>query len=349
MSKTIEVCGRTVGFGQKVVIIAEVGVNHNGDLDLALEMIESAASCGADIVKFQTIHPEGYVIPEAPKAGHQLRDQVGDSQLEMLKRMDVGDDWYPTLFECCDKNGVGFLSTPYEESGLELLLEVGVDALKTDSANLTNLRFLSNAAATGLPLLVSTGMATVDEIDDAVGVLRQGQSPFMLLHCVSSYPAPVDQLNLRVIKTLEDYEVPVGYSDHCPDAEAALGAVVLGACLLEKHFTTDKGLPGPDQKASADPDEFRKMVGSIRRVEQALGQDVPAPRACETESREKMRRSLCLSRDLKSGHILVADDLKAMRPGTGVSPARLESLVGQAVVRDLPCYHVLSFEDVTTK
>ena len=326
---------RLVGLGQPVFVIAEAGVNHNGDVTLAERLIDAAAAAGADAIKFQTFRADDLVAAGAPKAGYQLeRTGADESQLEMLRALELRTAEWERLVERCRARSLAFLSTPFDASSVELLVGLGVPALKIASPDLTNTLLLERAAATGLPLLVSTGMATGDEVEEALHALPEGR--VLLLHCVSAYPAPVEEANLRAIPAMaERFAVPVGYSDHTLGADVPLAAVALGACVVEKHLTLDRSLPGPDHAASMEPDELAELVRSVRAVESALGDGVKRPSPSEEANRPVVRRSLAAARDLAAGTTLEREMLTALRPGTGIAPTRVGEVVGRALVRDV--------------
>jgi len=326
---------RLVGPGAPVFVIAEAGVNHNGDPELAERLVDAAADAGADAVKFQTFSADQVVASSAPKAEYQReRTPDGESQLEMLRALELGADTWARLVERCRERSLAFLSTPFDGPSVELLVELGVPALKIASPDLTNDLLLEQAAATGLPLLLSTGMATGDEVEAALRCVAG--SPVVLLHCVSAYPAPVAEANVRAIPALaQRFGVPVGFSDHTLGAEAALAAVALGACAVEKHVTLDRTLPGPDHAASLSPDELAALVRSIRSVEQALGDGEKRPAPSEQPNIAVVRRSLAAARDLDSGTTLERAMLTALRPGTGIAPGRVAEVVGRTLVRDV--------------
>ncbi len=340
---------RNVGPGEPCFVIAEAGVNHNGDLDLARALLDAAADAGADAVKFQTFRADRVATATAPKAAYQ-RETTGasDSQRDMLARLELDANAHRALVAHCRDRDIAFLSSPFDLASVDLLVELGVPALKLGSGELTNRLLVDRAAGTGLPLLLSTGMATLDEVTAALEWARtRGATDVAVLHCVSEYPAPVDQLNLRAIATLADAcACPVGYSDHAAGTSAALAAVALGACIIEKHLTVDRALPGPDHRASCEPDELAALVRGVRDVEAALGDGIKRPAPCEADNRQQVRRSLATARAVSAGHALGPADLTALRPGTGIAPAHADRLVGRRARRDLPPNAILSWDDL---
>jgi N-acetylneuraminate synthase len=343
---------RHVGGGAPCFVIAEAGVNHNGDLDLARQLIDEAAGAGADAVKFQTFKANRLVTPEAPKAAYQaVNDPTKESQFEMLRRLELPDTWYPDLMARCASAGVVFLSTPFEEDSADQLARLGMAVFKLPSGELTNLPFLSHVARLGRPMIVSTGMAVLSEVEAALGAIRSaGDPPVVLLHCVSRYPTPIDEANVRAMVTLADaFGVPVGYSDHTDGIEAPLAAVALGAVVIEKHLTVDRGLPGPDHRASLEPAELADMVRRLRLVERSLGTGDKVPSAEERETAAVARKSLVLTRALPQGHRLTGEDLAIRRPGTGLPPSAFPIVVGRVLVRALPADAVLSPDDLVAE
>ena len=330
MVAEIIIDGHRIGAGQACFIIAEAGVNHNGDVDLALKLIDEAAAAGADAVKFQTFSAERLVTEGAPKAAYQETDGPPESQFEMLKRLELDEAAHETLIAQCREKGVVFLSSPFDEDSAAMLVRLGVPALKVGSGELTNIGFLEVLAGFGKPLIVSTGMATLEEVDTAVSIMRDAAADFALLHCVSAYPAQPEDCNLRAIHTLaETYSVPAGWSDHTTGINVAVGAAALGAAVIEKHLTVDRSLAGPDHKASLEPAEFKAMVESIRTVEAALGDGRKEPRAVEKKIAEVARKSLVAAQDLEAGAILTDEAVAVRRPGTGLAPAKRGVIVGK--------------------
>ena len=334
----IRIGGRAVGPGHPCFVIAEAGVNHNGDVERALALVDAAADARADAVKFQTFRAEAVVSRFAPKAAYQRSaTDPGESQLDMVRALELGADAHRRIAARCEARGVAFLSSPFDDASADLLVELGAPALKTGSGELTNLPFLAHLARKGLPLLVSTGMADLAEVERAVRTISEnGSPPLALLHCVSAYPASPRDANIRAMRTLsERFRVPVGFSDHALGDAIALAACALGADLVEKHFTLDKRLPGPDQAMSLSPDELAAFVARVRDVEAALGDGVKRPMPGERDVRAVARRSLVALGPLAAGTALDAGMLAAKRPGTGVPPDRLADVVGRRLALPL--------------
>jgi N,N'-diacetyllegionaminate synthase len=335
---------RRVGPGEPVFVIAEAGVNHNGDLELARRLVDAAADAGADAVKFQTFRAEAVAAADAPKAAYQLETTGGEeSQLEMLRALELGEDAHAELKRAAEERGLVFLSTPFDAASVALLDGLKVDAFKVSSADLTNAPLLEEIASRGRPVLLSTGMADLEEIAAALAVL--GDVGTILLHCVSSYPAPPEEANLRALRNMaERFGVPVGYSDHTVGYEVALAAVALGACALEKHVTLDRALPGPDHRASLEPGELAELVRSVRTVETSLGDGVKRPTESELANRSLARRSLHAAADLAPGTVLAGDMLVALRPGSGIPPGRLAEVIGRRLARPLAAGEQLGWD-----
>lgn len=339
---------------RKVFVIAEAGVNHNGSIDLALRLVDAARAAGADAVKFQTFRAEDVVTPQAVTADYQRSNTGETSQFDMIKKLELDEGAHAKVAQHCGEQGIEFFSTPFSEDAVAMLVRLGVKRLKLPSGEITNKPLLECAADTGLPLLMSSGMSTMDEVDRAVGWIaarwkKAGLPPpddanLTLMHCTSAYPAPADSLNLRAIDTMARHtRLPVGYSDHSEGIEAALAAVAMGATVIEKHLTLDKALPGPDHRASADPVEFATMVKAIRTVEAMLGDGRKEPQPIERNTRDVARRSLVVIRDLAAGHVLAASDLALRRPGTGIAPDQWERVIGRALTQALPAHTTLDW------
>lgn len=336
--QNIQVANKLIGPGQPVFVIAEAGVNHNGDLKMARALIDVAIEAGADAVKFQTFSADRLVTTDAPKAEYQLQT-TGDaeSQFEMLQRLELSADAHRELQSYCHERGIIFLSTPFDEEAVDLLDELGVPAFKISSGDLTNSPLLEYVAGKGKPVILSTGMSELSELIEAVSVLNTAgcENP-VLLHCVSNYPADPAEINLRAMNTMRSaFDVPVGFSDHTAGIHITLAAVALGACVIEKHFTLDRTLPGPDHRASLEPAELRELVRSIRSIESALGNGRKVPAASEIETAKAARRSLVAARDIPAGATLEREMVIMRRPGTGMAPAMIDSLLDRAAIRDI--------------
>jgi len=315
-----------------IFIIAEAGVNHNGSIALAKQLIDVAAKANADAVKFQTFIAEEVVSTDAPKAEYQKQTtDVSESQLDMIRKLELSKENHRELMDYANHKNIMFLSTPFDQKSVDLLIELGVPLIKISSGEITNHPFLKYIAKKGLPIILSTGMSTLEEVAEAVSVIKEaGCKDLILLHCTSNYPARVEDCNLLAMKTMADaFDVPVGYSDHTPGIYVALAAAAMGACVIEKHFTLDMNLPGPDHRASLEPDELEEMERGIRLVEKALGSPVKAPVESELEVRGVARRSIVAKVDIPAGAVITEDMLAFKRPGTGVAPKDISTILGK--------------------
>ena len=323
-----------IGSGQPCFVIAEAGVNHNGDIELAKRLIEVSAKAGADAVKFQSFRADRLVTSAAPTARYQREATAGEeSQLHMLRRLELPQEAHYKLQSVCRVQQVLFLSTPFEEESANFLEGLGVPAFKISSGDLTNLPFLTHVGRMGRPVILSTGMGTMDEVRTAVDTLEKaGNCHIVLLHCVSTYPTDPADVNLRAMQTMmRTFSCPVGFSDHTEGIEVSLAAVALGAAVIEKHVTLDRSLPGPDHRASLEPQKFEELVKGIRNIERALGHGRKIPVAAEAEMAAVARKSVVAARDIDAGTALTDDMLAIRRPGTGLSPDARPSLIGRRV------------------
>jgi N,N'-diacetyllegionaminate synthase len=323
----------------RTLIIAEAGVNHNGDLAMAKQLIDAAAKAGADLVKFQTFSADRLVTKTATKADYQTKNtKNADSQHEMLSRLELSAEMHDDLIAHCAEREIGFFSTAFDMESIELLVHLGQDLFKIPSGEITNLPYLRRIGELQKAVILSTGMATLGEIEAAIDVLEQAGTPrdrITVLHCTTEYPTPMSEVNLRAMLSIQQaFGVEVGYSDHTRGIEVAIAAVAMGASVIEKHFTMDCNLPGPDHKASLEPEGLEAMVSAIRNVEIALGDGVK--RLTESEARNKpvMRQSLVASQAIKAGEIFSTKNLITKRPGTGISPMRWDEVVGRVASRD---------------
>jgi N,N'-diacetyllegionaminate synthase len=331
-----------------VLVIAEAGVNHNGDLALALQLCDAARAAGADAVKFQTFRAQDLVVPGAPTAQYQARQTGQHDQFEMLRQLELSQVQHETIKAHCDAIGIEFCSTPFSVEAVDMLVRLGVRRIKMGSGELTYRALVERAAATRLPLLVSTGMATIDEIREALHWIAAAGGDLRavtVLHCTSAYPAPDGTLNLNAIRSMmRDLGVAVGYSDHSVGIEAPLTAVALGATVIEKHLTLDRSLPGPDHAASLEPDEFRRMVDGIRRVSAMLGDGVKAPAPQERDTAQVARRSIVAAVDIPAGAALAQDMLMCRRPATGIAPREMDAVIGRVARVSISAGSVLQWD-----
>lgn len=326
---------------KKVIIIAEAGVNHNASMDMARRLVREAAIAGADYVKFQTAVPELVISSLAPKAAYQ-KETTGEeeSQLEMCKAIHLPLSAYAELSELCKNEGIGFMSTPFDLVSIDCLKPLNQDFWKIPSGEITNLPYLRKIAALKSKVILSTGMSTLEEVEQAVEILEQGGTPrgsIYLLHCTTQYPTPYEDVNLLAMKSLESLNTAgVGYSDHTLGIEVPIAAVALGAKIIEKHFTLDKSLPGPDHRASLDPSELKAMVKSIRNIERAMGDGEKRVADSERSNIEVARKSIVASRAIKAGEIFTEDNITVKRPGNGLSPMMWDDVLGRKAKKDFP-------------
>ncbi|MFM9279948.1 N-acetylneuraminate synthase [Paenibacillus jiagnxiensis] len=329
-----------------VYVIAEVGVNHNGSLQRALACIDQAVGAGADAVKFQTFVSERLVTRQAQKAEYQTENTAStESQLEMLKKLELRFEDFVELKNYCAQKGIDFLSTPFDEQSAEFLDSIGVEAFKIGSGDMNNIPFLHQLNRYRRPVLLSTGMADLAEIQESLDALSD--CPVVLLHCTSDYPAPLEDVNLAAIQTLQQtFERTTGYSDHTEGIEISLAAAAFGAQVIEKHFTLDRTLPGPDHKASLEPQELAHLVSSLRRLERAWGDGVKRCMPSEANTRAVARKSVVAACKIMAGKVLEPSDLTVKRPGTGLAPKHYYSLIGRTANRDMQEEELFSWDDV---
>lgn len=320
----------------KVFIIAEAGVNHNGDIEVAEKLIDAAVLAGADAVKFQTFKAENLVRKDAAKAVYQKKTtDAGESQFEMLKKLELTPDMHKRLKNYCSQKGIIFLSAPFDIDSLHFLVHSGVDMIKIPSGEITNYPLLTAVGKTHKEVILSSGMSTLDEVKDAVNVLKDnGSKKITVLHCNTEYPTPYTDVNLNAMMTIKnELGVNIGYSDHTLGIEVPIAAVALGATVVEKHFTLNKNMEGPDHKASLEPEELREMVKSIRNIEQALGSEIKKPSASERKNIDVVRKSIVAKCDIKAGETFTENNLTTKRPGTGISPMLWEQVIGKRAKR----------------
>lgn len=343
----------------KTIIIAEAGVNHNGDFATAKKMIDAAKEAGADYVKFQTAVPELVISVFAEQAEYQKENTgIVESQLDMCRRIHLPLSAYKELSEYCKKVGIGFMSTPFDLTSIDVLAEIGQDYFKIPSGEITNLPYLRKIAEKGIPVILSTGMATIDEVEKAIRILTGEhhsipagfkptitRSDIIVLHCNTQYPTPYRDINLRAMQTMaEELFVKTGFSDHSLGIEAPIAAVAMGACVIEKHFTLSREMAGPDHKASLEPDELKAMVSAIRHVEEALGDGVKRVTDSERPNIALARKSIVAIRPIKEGEILTEENIYVKRPGNGVSPMLWDHAIGSEAIRDFAPDELIELE-----
>ncbi|MEA3321199.1 MAG: N-acetylneuraminate synthase [Bacillota bacterium] len=342
----MKIGNRYIGEDSATFIIAEAGVNHNGSIDIAKELIDAAATAGADAVKFQTFNSEKLASKFVQQAKYQKENTgIEESQVEMLKRLELSYKDHILLKRYCEKKGIEFLSTPFDIDSAKFLKGLGVDAFKIGSGDLNNIPYLIELDKLGLPVLLSTGMSNLSEIEESVSVLKE--SDFALLHCTSNYPTPYEDVNLKAIQSLKRVFLKiVGYSDHTNGIEISIAAVTLGAKIIEKHFTLDRSMPGPDHKASLEPNELKKLVESIRNTEKSLGDGIKRCMPSEIATREVARKSLVVTKDLEPGDILTDDTVTIKRPGNGLEPKYYSIIKGKSIKRSIKKDEVIQWNDV---
>lgn len=320
----------------RVFIIAEAGVNHNGSIETAKKLVDEAVLAGADAVKFQTFKAENLVCKNAQKAEYQMEttDQK-ETQFDMLKKLELSPDMHEQLIDYCEQRNIVFLSTPFDVASLHFLVQCGVPFIKIPSGELTNYPYLREVGKTGKRVILSTGMSTLQEVKDAVKVLKgNGSKEITILHCNTEYPTPYDDVNLKAMLTLRDeLDLSVGYSDHTQGIEIPIAAAALGATVIEKHFTLDRNMEGPDHRASLEPDELRAMVRAIRHIESALGDGKKEPSDSEKKNIGIVRKSIVARCDIKQGEVFTEENLTTKRPGTGISPMYWNEIIGRKAKR----------------
>ncbi len=323
----------------KTLIIAEAGVNHNGSLEMAFQLIDAAVAAGADAVKFQTFKADKVIAVHAPKACYQkVATGSAESQLEMVKKLELDEKAHTRLYQYCQDKGIQFLSTPFDLESIDLLYRLGLEIFKIPSGEITNLPYLRKLGALKKKLILSTGMADLGEIKDALDVLTEFGTPLgniTVLHCNTEYPTPFEDVNLRAMLTIRNAfpGISVGYSDHTPGIEVPIAAVAMGATVIEKHFTLDRNLPGPDHKASLEPDELKAMVQAIRNIEKALGTGIKKPSPSELKNKPIARKSIVASTTIEKGETFTEKNITVKRPGIGIIPMRWDEIIGHKATK----------------
>lgn len=343
---SFSIADRLITANSKPLVIAEIGINHDGCVQRGLRLVEAAAECGADGVKFQTFRADRLMKPSPARFAHQI--EGGESAYGMFRRLELSWDDHGKLKSCADDQGILFLSTPFDEESADFLDSLGVPAFKIASSDINHLELLRHVARKNKPILLSTGMSYLDEVADAVQALEnQNAHQILLLHCVSSYPAPQEALNLRAIQTMRDYfSLPVGYSDHSQGILYPVIAAVLGARVIEKHFTLDRSAPGPDHRLSSDPEELRRLVRHLRTLDCALGDGRKRPADVEAHNRILSRRSIVAAVDIREGETIFSWMLDYKRPGDGLSPRQADEVIGLKAVREIRKNDIIRREDL---
>ena len=321
----------------RVFIIAEAGVNHNGSIDNAIKLIDEASRCGVDAIKFQTFKAEKLVCKNAQKAEYQINNsEIEENQFEMLKKLELDMDTHKILIEHCSQKNIMFLSTPFDLDSIDELESLGMPIFKIPSGEITNYPYLKKVASLRKPIIISTGISTLGEIEEALNILYENNAEdITVLHCNTEYPTLMEDVNLRAMKTIESaFKVKVGYSDHTNGIEISIAAVALGASIIEKHFTLDKNMIGPDHKSSLNPVELEQMVKSIRNIELALGDGVKKPSKSELKNKNVVRKSIVADRSIKKGDIILESDITVKRPANGISPMRWNEVIGSIAAKN---------------
>ena len=323
----------------KVLVIAEAGVNHNGSLETAKQLVDAAAEAGADLVKFQTFSADRLVTTSARKAEYQNQTtDASESQYEMIQKLELSREMHEDIIAYCKQCNIEFFSTGFDTQSVDMLVDLGLEQFKIPSGELTNLPYLRHIGKFGKPVIISTGMANLGEIESALVVLEISGTPrsqITVLHCNTEYPTPMEDVNLRAMLAIRDaFGVSVGYSDHTLGIEVSIAAVAMGATVIEKHFTLDRNLPGPDHKASLEPEELKAMVQAIRNIKKALGNGIKRPSPIETKNKAIVRKSLVAANAIKAGECFNEFNLTVKRPGTGLSPMSWDEVLGRTAIRD---------------
>lgn len=336
---------------KKVIIIAEAGVNHNGDLNLAKRLIDAAVDAGVDYVKFQTFKAENIVNKSAEKAGYQVQNSNDDDnfQFKMLKELELAPEIHEELISYCKSKSIKFLSTPFDLDSIVLLKSLGITIGKIPSGEVTNLPYLKAMARTFREIILSTGMSEMDEIAAAIEVLHKSgmkMENLTVLHCNTEYPTPMSDVNLLAMRSIRDkFNVKIGYSDHTLGIEVPIAAVALGATVIEKHFTLDRTMKGPDHRASLEPDELKKMVNSIRNIELALGHSTKSPSNSESKNINNVRKSIVAKTDIQQGQLFTENNLTVKRPGNGINPMQWDEVLGKTAWRNFKSDELIDFND----
>lgn len=334
--------------GRACFIIAEAGVNHNGDIDIAKKLIDAAASAGADAVKFQSFKTENLVTKDAPKAEYQKEATGSGNQYEMLKKLELSYEDHIILKKYCDEKGILFISTPFDFESVDLLEKLNIPLYKISSGDLTNIPLLRYIAKLNKPMIVSTGMANLGEVEVAIGEIKNiGNDKISLLHCTSNYPTKYEDVNLNAMITLKNaFKLPVGYSDHTEGIEVSIAAVAMVAQIIEKHFTLDKDMEGPDHKASLNPEELRKMVASIRNIEKAFGDGIKKCSKSEENTKKVARKSIVSKVNIAKGETISYENIAFKRPGNGLNPILVDEIIGMVAIEDIEAEEFITFSNI---
>lgn len=344
--KNFIIDGRIVGDNSKCYIIAEAGVNHNGDVNIAKELISEASKNGADAIKFQTFFADDLLIEETRKANYQKIDENDkETQYEMIKRLELNRDDFIELHKYSLKKNITFLSSPFDIKSVDFLDSIGISAFKIASGEITNIPLIEHISSKKKPIILSTGMSNLGEIRIAIEYIKKNIDNIVLLHCISSYPTKYEDVNLRAINTLKsEFNLPVGFSDHTIGITIPIVAAALGACIIEKHFTINKNYKGPDHKISLEPEELRNMIDNIRIVEKALGNGIKVPTNEEEEMKKIVRKSIVSKYDMAKGTVITKDLIDLKRPGTGIEPKYIEDIIGRETLKEIKKNQLLTWD-----
>jgi len=347
--KNFTIDGRLVGNNSKCYIIAEAGVNHNGDIDIAKELILEASKIGADAIKFQTFFAEDLLLENTSKAMYQKRNENDmETQYEMIKKLELTHEDFIDLYKYSQKKNITFLSSPFDIKSIDFLDSIGISAFKIASGELTNSPLIENISSKKKPIILSTGMSNLGEIRDSISTINKNTEDIILLHCISSYPTKYEDVNLKAINTLKfEFNLPVGYSDHTIGIAVPIAAVALGACVIEKHFTINKKYESPDHKISLEPEEFRNMIEGIRIVELALGDGMIIPTIEEESMKKIVRKSIVSKYDLPIGTVITKELIDTKRPGTGIEPKYIQDVLGRKTIKKIKKNQLLSWDMVS--
>ena len=346
---SVQVGEKHIGEGNNVYIVAELGVNHNGDINIIKELIDKAAEANVDAVKFQKFKTEKLVIKDAPKAKYQeITTDKTESQFDMLKRLELDDNKIQYLYNYAISKGLDAFATPFDNESVDYLYNLGIKAYKIGSGDITNIPMLKRVAQKGIPIILSAGMSTLGEIEDALDAIRsEGNEKIVLMHCTSNYPTEDYNVNLKAMNTMRmAFQLPTGYSDHTLGTAVSIAAVARGAVIIEKHFTLDRSLPGPDHSASLEPKELKSMVKDIRTVEKALGSYIKRPNPSELEVKHVAQKSLVAKVNIKKGEKITEEMLELKRPGGGIKPKHFEMIIGRVATQDIKADTIITYDMV---
>lgn len=349
MISEVKIGEKYIGKGSNVYVVAELGVNHNGDINIIEKLIDEAAEAKVDAIKFQKFKTEKLVIKEAPKAKYQeVTTDKSESQYDMLKRLELNDEKIQHLYSYAISKGLDAFATPFDNESVDYLYDLGIKAYKIGSGDITNIPMLKRVARKGLPIILSAGMSTLGEIEDALDAIRsEGNEKIVLMHCTSNYPTEDCNVNLRAMNTMMTaFQLPTGYSDHTLGTAVSIAAVAMGAVIIEKHFTLDRSLPGPDHSASLEPKELKSMVKDIRTVEMALGSPIKKPNPSELEVKHIAQKSLVATVNIKKGEKITEEMLDIKRPGGGIKPKHLEMVIGRIATQDIKSDTIIIYDMV---